>query len=49
MTWASSGTGWHGFLEVAPVGLARASEEAYITKHRDHGEMKLLPEAGGEN
>lgn len=31
------------------MGWARATEEACITKRRDHGEMKLLLEAGGGN
>lgn len=31
------------------MSLARAAEAACITKHRDYSEMKLLPEAGGEN
>lgn len=31
------------------MSLARAAEAACVTKQRDHREMKLLPEAGGEN
>lgn len=29
--------------------MARVAEEACVTRHRDHDEMKLLPEAGAEN